>query len=305
MSSSTMDRRELINIAGFAGVGLVFGSALGGSALAQGYGTPAPVLPEDFFFVQLSDLHWGFNDVVINPDPEGTLKKAIVAVNGLSRQPDFVLVSGDMIHATPDARERRRRMAEVKSLLGELRVKDIKYAPGDHDAAADQGEAYREFFGKPNYTFDHKGAHFVVLDNSSDKDFRLGDAQLAWLAADLRQLAPDTPVVVVAHRPLFDLYRPWGWFTPDGDKAMELLRPHKATVFYGHIHHPHHTTAGGLVHHAGTTLMLPLYPAGTRADRTMRPWDPAQPYAGMGWRSASMRGHGAAWEMQDQPLAKS
>lgn len=297
-----VDRRELMVLAGLGGVGIVFGSALTAPALAQGYGTPAAPLPEDFFFVQLADTHWGFRDDTINPDPEGTLKKVIAGINGLARQPDFILFAGDMTHVAEDAKERRRRMADVRGLLGELKVKDIRFAPGDHDAAPDRGEAYQEFFGKRYYTFDHKGAHFVVLDNASDKEFRLGEAQLAWLAADLAQLAKDTPVVVMVHRPLFELYRPWGWYTPDGDKAMELLRPHKATVFYGHVHHEHHAAAGGLVHHAATALMIPLYPAGTKPDRTMRPWDKAHPYAGMGWRTVSMRGRGAAWEMQEQPV---
>lgn len=51
--------------------------------------------------------------------------------------------------------------------------------PGEHDASLDAGEAYREFFGAPHYTFDHKGVHFIVLDNVSDPGARLGDAQLA------------------------------------------------------------------------------------------------------------------------------
>jgi len=194
-------------------------------------------------------------------------------------------------------------MAEFKEIVSQLKVKSVRFMPGEHDASLDRGEAYREFFGTPYYAFDHKGFHFVVLDNVSDKEFRLGETQLQWLAADLTQLPKDTPVVALTHRPLFELYRPWGWFTPDGDKAMELLRPARATVFYGHIHHEHHTTAGGLVHHAGTALMIPLYPAGTRPERTMVPWDAAAPYRGMGFRTVSARGRGSAWEMKEEPLA--
>jgi hypothetical protein len=297
---SSIDRRELMTLAGLAGVGVAFGSALAPRAAAQT--APATQAAEDFFFVQLSDTHWGFRDDKINPDAEGTLKKVIAAVNGLSRQPDFVVFTGDMTHTTNDAKERRRRMSDVKGMLGELKVKNIRFTPGDHDATADRGEAYQELFGRLHYAFDHKGYHFVVLDNVSDKEFRLGDTQLQWLASDLAQVPKDSPVVVLTHRPLFELYRPWGWFTPDGDKAMELLRPAKATVFYGHIHHEHHTTAGGLVHHAATALMIPIPPAGTRPERTPIPWDAAQPYRGMGWRTISARGRGAAWEMKEEPV---
>ena len=36
-----------------------------------------------FYFVQMSDTHWGFNDPAINPDYAGTLKKAISEVNAM------------------------------------------------------------------------------------------------------------------------------------------------------------------------------------------------------------------------------
>jgi 3',5'-cyclic AMP phosphodiesterase CpdA len=298
------DRRELMALAGISGLGIVFGSALASPAQAQGYAAPsAAAAPEDFFFVQLSDTHWGFQDDSVNPDAAGTFKKVVASLNALSRQPDFVVFTGDMIHTTDDPRQRRARMAEMRDMLGKLKVKDIRFVPGDHDAQKDRGEAYQEFFGKLNYTFDRQGYHFVVLDNTSDPDQKLGDAQIAWLAADLRQVAPATPVVVLTHRPLFDLYRPWGWWTPDGEKALDLLKPFRTTVFYGHIHHEHHTTADGVVHHATASLMIPLFAAGTRAERTPVPWNPARPYAGMGWRTVSGRGHGAAWELDQHSVA--
>src|SRR5205085_4495610 len=282
--------------------GIVFGSAFRSPAAAQGYGGPTAAAPEDFFFVQLSDTHWGFKDDKINPDGPATLNKVVAAINGLSRQPDFIAFTGDMTHTSDDTKERRRRMAEVRDMVGGLKVKDIRFVPGDHDAQKDRGEAYQEFFGKLNYTFDHKGYHFVVLDNTSDPDQKLGEAQIAWLAADLKQLKPETAVVVLTHRPLFELYKPWGWWTPDGAQALDLLKPYKATVFYGHIHHDHHTSALGAVHHATASLMIPLYPAGTRPDRTMVAWDAARPYQGMGWRAISARGHGSAWEVRQEPV---
>lgn len=302
--TGSFDRREILALAGLGGVGVVFGSTLVLPAAAQG-SAPAGAAAEDFYFVQLSDTHWGFKDDAINPDAENTMKKVIAGINALSRQPDFIVFTGDMTHTTNDAKVRRTRMADVRGMLGDLRTKDIKFVPGDHDANADRGEAYQEYFGKLNYTFDHKGYHFVVLDNVSDKEFRLGEAQLQWLAADLAQLPKDTPVIVLTHRPLFELYRPWGWFTPDGDKAMDLLRPFKATVFYGHIHHEHHTTANGLVHHAATALMIPIYPAGTRPERMPRRWDPKAPYNGMGWRGVSARGKGTVWDLQELPVVQS
>ena len=241
-----------------AGLGVVFGSTIAPPVAAQGYGPGTAGPAEDFFFIQLSDTHWGFKDDKVNPDAAGTFKKVVGAINALSRQPDFIAFTGDMTHTSDDPAERRRRMAEMRDMIATLKVKDVRFVPGDHDAQKDRGEAYQQFFGKLNYTFDHKGYHFIVLDNTSDPDQKLGDAQIAWLAADLKQLKPGTPVVVLTHRPLFELYRPWGWWTPDGDKALDLLRPFKPTVFYGHVHHENHTTAMGAVHHATASLMIPL-----------------------------------------------
>ena len=272
-------------------------------AAAQGYEPGKAGPAEDFFFIQLSDTHWGFKDDKVNPDAVGTFKKVVAAINALSRQPDFIAFTGDMTHTTDDAAERRRRMAEMRDMIATLKVKDVRFVPGDHDAQKDRGDAYQQFFGKLNYTFDHKGYHFIVLDNTSDPDQKLGDAQIAWLAADLKQLKPGTPVVVLTHRPLFELYRPWGWWTPDGDKALDLLRSFKPTVFYGHVHHEHHTTAMGAVHHATASLMIPVLPAGTRPERTVVPWNAAAPYRGMGWRTVSARGNGAAWEVIGQPVS--
>ncbi len=113
--------------------------------------------------------------------------------------------------------------------------------PGEHDASLDAGEAYKEFFGAPHCTFDHKGVHFIALDNVSDPGAKLGDEQLAWLAADLKQRKPDDRIVVLTHRPLFALQPQWDWTTADGAKAIELLMPFKnVVVFYGHIHQEHH-----------------------------------------------------------------
>jgi hypothetical protein len=88
--SNDFDRRELLAIAGLGGLGVVFGSAMAPPAAAQGYGAGAAGPAEDFFFIQLSDTHWGFKDDKVNPDAAGTVKKVVGAINALSRQPDFI-----------------------------------------------------------------------------------------------------------------------------------------------------------------------------------------------------------------------
>ena len=105
-------------------------------------------------------------------------------------------------------------MKRFKEIVSELSVKDVRFMPGEHDASLDKGEAFKEFFGNTHWTFDHKGVHFIALDNVSDPAAKLGDEQLAWLAADLKQRKPDDRIVVFTHRPLFDLVPNWDWTTP-------------------------------------------------------------------------------------------
>ncbi len=170
------------------------------------------------------------------------------------------MFTGDLTHTTDDPKERRRRMTQFREIVGELKVKDIRFMPGEHDASLDRGEAFQEFFGKTHYTFDHKGVHFIV----ARQRFRsarpsIGDEQLAWLAADLKAQPADANIVVLTHRPLFDLYPQWDWATRDGQKAIDLLLPMQhVTVFYGHIHQEHHRMTGHIAHHAAKSLMFPL-----------------------------------------------
>ena len=269
------NRRDFMKMAGIGGV--VFASGLFPAAYAAGR--------DDFYFVQISDSHWGFEGPP-NPDAKVTLKKTVATVNSLAQQPDFIVFTGDLTHTTDDPKERRKRMAEFKDIVADLKVKKIHFMPGEHDASLDNGEAYKEFFGKTHYTFDHKGVHFIALDNVSDPAARIGDEQMQWLADDLKQQKDDANIVVLTHRPLFDLYPQWDWATRDGAQAVDLLMPHKnVTVFYGHIHQEHHHMTGHIAHHAAKGLMFPLPVAGSQPKRTPLPWDPAEPYKGLGFRS--------------------
>jgi len=68
-----INRRDLLKLGGM-GVAVF----VSGTTLAAGRGRRKE--NESFYFVQLSDTHWGFNGPNINPDSQGTLKKAVAAV---------------------------------------------------------------------------------------------------------------------------------------------------------------------------------------------------------------------------------
>jgi len=299
-----INRRDFMKLAGLGGV--VFASGLGSETLGiDAIGGGKSTDKDDFYFVQLSDTHWGFEGPPVNPDSKGTLKKAVAAVNSLEEKPDFVVFTGDLTHTTDDAKVRRDRMSEFRDIVTALDVKTVHFMAGEHDASLDRGDAYQEHFGKLNYTFDHKGVHFIVVDNVSDPQASVGEAQTKWLDQDLKRLKNDAPVVVLTHRPLFDLYPQWDWATRDGAAVIDTLMPHKnVTVFYGHIHQEHHFMTGHIAHHAAKSLMFPLPAPGSVPKRAPIPWDPAAPYKGLGFRAIAAEGRQGEYQILELPVMK-
>src|SRR4029077_12817538 len=93
------DRRDFLKLAGMAGVTFTAGLFAGRQAGAQA---------SDFHFVQFSDTHWGYSGAA-NPDAEHTLEKAVATVNGLAKQPDFIVFTGDLPHPTDHPKARPTR----------------------------------------------------------------------------------------------------------------------------------------------------------------------------------------------------
>jgi 3',5'-cyclic AMP phosphodiesterase CpdA len=296
-----MQRRDFLNLTTIGGGAVCF-SALTGCASSMQMGQTGQ---SDFYFVQLSDTHWGFQGPP-NPDAKGTLRKAVAAVNTLEMAPEFIVFTGDLTHTTDDAVERRRRLAEFKTIVAELKVKKVYFLPGEHDASLDWGAAYKEQFGETHYTFDHRGVHFIALDNVSDPGGKIGDEQLQWLQADLARLKPDAPIVVLTHRPLFDLVPKWDWATRDGAKAIDHLMPYSnVTVFYGHIHQEHHQMTGHIAHHSSKSLIFPLPAPGSQPNRAPLPWDAGAPYKGLGWREVHAAASGEKFSITEFPAVRS
>lgn len=294
-----IDRREFLKLAGIGSVVLV--SGLESFAFAAGKDTNR----SDFFFVQMSDSHWGFDGPKINPNAKITLKKAVEAVNSLSTQPDFIMFTGDLTHTTDDDKERRKRLGEFRTIVNDLKVKNVRFMPGEHDASLDNGAAFQEFFEKTHYTFIHNDVNFIVLDNVSDPTGSVGDDQLKWLGAELNKLGKDARIVVFTHRPLFDLAPSWDWATRDGAKAIDLLMPYpNVTVFYGHIHQENHRMTGHIAHHSAKGLMYPLPAPLSQPKKAPVPWDPAAPYRGLGFRGIRTVVAKGNYAITEYPLAK-
>ena len=257
-----LDRRRFLKIAGTSmGVGALYTvwPSLGRSAeaaeLARRLGAKTGERPTPFTFAQLSDAHVGFD----GPNGNRALEKAVATINGLPRRPDLVLFTGDLTHDTEK--------------------------PGEHDAGLDGGELFRSIFGPTSYSFDHRGVHFIALDNVSRAKPEVGEEQRAWLAKDLSRFHHTTPIVVFTHRPLFDLRPDWEWFTSDGDDVMNLLAPYEnVTVLYGHIHREDHHTIGHAQHYAARSLSFAFPDPDKVEEKKAIPFDKDQPFKNLGLR---------------------
>jgi 3',5'-cyclic AMP phosphodiesterase CpdA len=285
----TVDRRQFLKIAGVSlGAGALYqvaAPAFGqGGRLTRLLGKKNGETPTPFSFVQFSDTHVGFNGP---PDPLGTqaFERAVEMVNALPERPELVLFTGDLTHDSEKPGEHADRMRLFRKIASRLEVPLVKCVPGEHDAALDGGVLFRDAFGETHYSFDHRGVHFIALDNVSRGKPVVGPEQLAWLATDLARFPKSAPIVVFTHRPLFDLRPDWEWFTGDGDQVMNALAPYEnVTVLYGHIHREHVRVEGNATHYAARSLIFAFPDPAAGVPKKPFPFDPATPFQNLGIR---------------------
>ncbi|MBB3181830.1 metallophosphoesterase [Variovorax sp. Sphag1AA] len=229
---------------------------------ATGGGAPPAAGGGALTFVQISDTHIGFRKDA-NPDVVGSLRHAIADINALPRAPAFVVHTGDVSHLS-----KPEEFGSAKEILTELRVDRVHTVPGEHDTIDDGVNGYLKFFdhdgkGRAWYSFDQGGVHFIGLTNTLN--FKagmlagLGDEQLAWVKSDLAGVSRSTPVVVMAHIPLWTVWEPWGWGTADSAQLISMLRPYgSVTVLNGHIHQVLQKVEGSVAMHTAMSLAYPL-----------------------------------------------
>ncbi len=132
-----------------------------------------------FTFAYISDSH--LYQRTLNQRFVRAVARAVDDVNALDPQPDFVLFGGDLAQLG-----RREELDLGMQLLAEVKA-PVKMMVGEHDWFYDMGDAWQEMFGPPNYSFDWKGVHVVVLMSVHEKDF--------WTA---RKMTPEQRMHTVA-----------------------------------------------------------------------------------------------------------
>ncbi len=315
---ANLDRRSFLKVSAAA-----FGAAAGLGVTPHSFqpvtvahAQPATGKVQPFRFAYISDSHLlerSLNDRFVN-----ALMRAVDDVNAMNPQPDFVFYGGDLA-----------QLGQAKELeIGAQILRHLK-APvhmmvGEHDWFLDMGEKWQELFGKPTYSFDHKGAHCVVLNSILEKDFwtarkmspmdrmktvagldngvqsrfMVGDEQRKWLAADLANKPADTPLIVFSHSPLYKYYRDWNFWTDDAEQVQAILRRFKSVVvFHGHTHQLLTNRIGNISFHGflSTAWPWPYAPQGLpeMTIQMARP-DPFDPNDGCGDGSVLVHPDGLA-----------
>ena len=284
-----LDRRSFLKVstgamaaAVAAGASNHFHSFLPINVAYAGEGPAGP----GFTFAYISDSH-----LYIKKNNERFVRqllRAVDDVNKLDPQPDFVFYGGDLAQLG--------RKEELD--LGAQILKSVK-APlhmmvGEHDWFYDLGHHWNELFGPENYSFDHKGVHFVVLmsvhekdfwtargmdpaermhtvaglDNAMQSAFEVGAPQRDWLKKDLANISSSTPIIVFSHSPLYKLYRPWNFWTDDAEDVQSILKPYDhVTVLHGHTHQVLTNRIGNIQFHGmlSTAWPWPYAPQGLPA----------------------------------------
>jgi 3',5'-cyclic AMP phosphodiesterase CpdA len=259
-----LDRRGFLRCMAWAGTGMLWtvsGGLLGSTLLPSRTGA-ANAERGSFSFVQISDSHIGFSKEGINADVTATLRQAIERINALPHQPDFILHTGDLTHLSA-----AEEFDTLDQLLKSARARQVFSVPGEHDVTGDNGKLYLERFGKGAkghgwQSFDHHGVHFIGLVNVVDIQQNglgsLGREQLDWLENDLKGRSAETPIVVFAHIPLWEVYPKWGWGTDDGAQALGFLRRFgSVTVLNGHIHQTMKKVEGRVTFHTAMSTAFP------------------------------------------------
>ncbi len=215
LNSPTLSRRSLLGVAaGIFGLSRLTEETTRG---AESGGDGA------FNFAFLTDIH-----VTEKLRAAEGLRACINSVNALGAETAFVVTGGDHIMdgLAVDAAEVRAQWALYDECMKELRL-PVHHTIGNHDIGgwAPKGTiqttepefgkalfAQKYGLGRTYRSFDHNGWHFILLDSIQfdelNKEYYgwIDDAQLAWLAADLKQVGQTKPVIVVTHIPFFSVW---------------------------------------------------------------------------------------------------
>jgi 3',5'-cyclic AMP phosphodiesterase CpdA len=255
-----VNRRKVLECMTWVGTGVLW-TISGGVPHSLGImGEAVAQEAKGLTFLQISDSHMGF-DKPANPNARGTLEEAVGKIIALPQKPAFMIHTGDITHLSKVS-----EFDDVDRIISQSKL-DVHYVPGEHDFLDPDQKLYRDRYGRGTkgagwYSFDANGVHFIGLVNVVDLKAgglgNLGNEQLEWLEADVKDRSASTPIVVFAHIPLWTVYPEWGWGTQDGAQALTYLKKFgSVTVLNGHIHQVMQKVEGNVTFHTARSTAFP------------------------------------------------
>lgn len=154
---------------------------------------PPAAATDAFFFVQLTDTHWGALDGV------ALTRRAVEKINALPVVPAFVVITGDLF---ADTIGRTNVVDEALAAMRGLKV-PLYYVPGNHDLRKEAYEAtarlFTQRFGPLEQRVDVAGVACLFV-NTEESAQRVREAIAQALPAG------DAPALIFMHRPpLYDM----------------------------------------------------------------------------------------------------
>ena len=266
------------------------------------FGAEAP-----FKFAWISDTH--LYPKSLNTRFVDKTVRAATEVQAMTPPADFLIFGGDLA-----------QLGKIEELeLGNEILKEVKirkvFIPGEHDWYLDMGKKYRELFGEPSWSFDHKGVRFIGLDTvSRAPDYwsikkmspeermahmsvldgtvagpwaGVGRDQLDWLQKTLANWDRNRPVIIFSHNPLYEYYPPWNFWVRDWRDVNEVLKPYtKVTNIHGHCHQVLYNEIGTMrsIGMLATSWPWPYAPEGVpKLTKPMIRVDAGDHFDGVGW----------------------
>lgn len=191
----------------------------------------------DFYFVQITDTHWGDGDNV-----ERT-RAVISAINTLPMQIEFVVHTGDM---TTRKMEDQNLLDSGLSIMKTCKF-PVYYVPGNNDITDQnfnqQSALYIKNFGEINHRIDKEKISIVTLLNIEYKDSTGKVIYDPLLKLDsLLKIKPTAlPVLLFQHCPTTDdfyanAFHP-GWPVEKTAQFQKLCEKYNVQgIFTGHFH---------------------------------------------------------------------
>ena len=217
-------------------VGMVAGCTPSAPPVRPAGAGPASA-PVSFYFVQMSDTHWGARDGL------AMTRSAVGMINALPVKIEFVTITGDIIS---DSSRKADVMAEGLAVMKGLKV-PVYYVPGNHDLVkgdvAETSVRFEKNLGPLNRAVDIEGVLclFVCTEMKEGQARHPAEVEREWIDNTLR--GNRTSVLLFMHRPpLYNLVNGSDGVVSWEDeydarwKSFFDRHPEIKAVFAGHFH---------------------------------------------------------------------